>query len=288
MDLRKARYIFPNLATLSSAFFGFYAIIVTVGAESAADLTKAAWLIVLSMILDGLDGRIARATNAQSEFGVQMDSLADAIAFGVAPAFLVFKWGLEPLGFMGVLIAFVFAGCGIMRLARFNVMAGKSSGGASSHFVGLPIPLAAATLISVVMAHTTMTGKMAATATWSVVILTLLLAGLMVSNFRYRSFKKIRLNPMTITAMALAITGVVVVSIKFTPGLAFTGVASAYILLGIAESTIAFGKRRRALRNGEDDDLEPVMDVDPFDFDLEADDLQLEATGEFETMSVDD
>ena len=257
MNLSHAKYIPPNLITLSSAFLGFYAIIITVGAEAAIDLRRAAWLIVASMFLDGLDGRVARATKAQSEFGVQMDSLADAIAFGVAPAFLVFKWGLEPLGFWGVLIAFAFAGCGVMRLARFNVLASTATG-PSNHFTGLPIPLAAATLISVVLAHTSMTGNLTAAAPFSVAAITLMLGGLMVSNFQYRSFKKLRLSlPVVLSALTILIAAVAV-GVKFNAGLAFTGIAAAYILLGIAESAIGFTRRRRGLL---DDDAEPTLEV---------------------------
>jgi CDP-diacylglycerol--serine O-phosphatidyltransferase len=278
MDIKNAKYILPNMFTLGSAFAGFYSILVTFGAEDASGLTNAAWLIVASMFLDGLDGRVARATGTESAFGVQMDSLADALAFGVAPAFLVYRWGLESLGFAGILIAFAFMACGIMRLARFNVLAAESTG-PSTHFTGLPIPLAAATMVSVVLAHTSMTGKMVATAHWSVAAITLLLAGLMVSNFRYRTFKKLKFTPSVLVIVALALGALVATSVRFSPGLAFVAVASAYILVGIAESAIGFGKRRRARHHLDD------VEVDGFDVELDADsEMKLETTGEFDDM----
>lgn len=265
MDLRKAKYILPNMFTLASVFTGFYSMLITLSADSAAELTTAAWLICISMIFDGLDGRVARATKTQSAFGVQLDSLADGIAFGVAPAALIYQWGLQQLGGIGTFIAFAFIACGIMRLARFNVTASNSDGPAL-FFTGLPIPLAAGTLVSVVLAHTSLTGKMMTGAPWSVALLTLLLAGLMVSNFRYRTFKKVKLRGPAGFALAATLIAVVIISIQFKPGLAFVGVASMYIVLGIADTAIGFGRRVRdarssgasssalALEEDEDDD----------------------------------
>jgi CDP-diacylglycerol--serine O-phosphatidyltransferase len=281
MDIKNAKYILPNMFTLGSAFGGFYSILVTFKAVDASGLATAAWLIAASMILDGLDGRVARATGTQSEFGVQMDSLADALAFGVAPALLIYRWGLESLGIAGIFIAFAFAACGIMRLARFNVLAAHETG-PSSFFVGLPIPLAAATLVSVVLAHTSMTGKMTAAADWSVAAITLLLAGLMVSNFRYRTFKKIKFTPSVLLIVVLGLVALVATGVRFSPGLAFVGVSAAYILVGIAESAIGFGKSRvvHGLRRHSHDE---EVEVDGFDLEPEAE-MKLETTGEFDIL----
>jgi len=186
MDLSNAKYILPNSLTLASVFTGFYSIIITLRADSAEELQTAAWLIAISLIFDAFDGRVARATRTQSEFGTQLDSLADAVAFGIAPAALVYRWGLEPLGRRGVFIAFTSAACGIMRLARFNVLA-ASEQGPSQSFLGRPIPPAAATLISLVLAHTSLTGQMTANAPGAVSVLLITLALLMVSNARYRT-----------------------------------------------------------------------------------------------------
>lgn len=242
MDLKKARYILPNSFTLASVFFGFYSILLTVRAEAASDLAMAAWMIVVSMVMDGLDGRVARATNAQSEFGLQLDSLADAIAFGVAPAFLLYTWGLEPLGFLGIFLAFVYAACGILRLARFNVTS-SSSEAPSNHFQGLPIPLAAGGVVSLILAHTSLSGSLATTAHGAVALITVLLSALMVSNVRYRSFKKIKSRRLAVAVAMTVLLGLVVTSLQFGPGLAFTGLMGAYILLGIVEAIIGLGRR---------------------------------------------
>ncbi len=257
MDLSKAKYILPNLFTLSSVFAGFYAMVVTANAETTTHLTMAAWLIGVSLVLDGCDGRVARATKTQSEFGVQLDSLADAVAFGIAPAFLVYRWGLEPLGTLGLVIAFVFGACGIMRLARFNVLASQPSEGPSTHFLGLPIPLAAGTLVAIILAHVSMTGKMQSSAHWSVACFTLLLAGLMVSNVRYRTFKKVRLRGPKLILLLLVVAGAIFASIRFNPGLAFASVFSAYILFGLTESVIGLRKRLPRRHHIEDEEVEP-------------------------------
>ena len=246
MDLSKAKYILPNLFTLSSVAASFYAMLLVSKADSPKEMIAAIWLIGLSMIMDGCDGRVARATRTQSEFGVQLDSLADAIAFGIAPAFIAYKWALEPLGGLGFFVAFVFVACGIMRLARFNVLAAKETG-PSNHFVGLPIPLAAGTLMAIVMAHVTMTGQMQTLTHGAAITVILVLSGLMVSSVRYRAFKKIRIRGKSGLALLALLACVVVTSVQTNTGLAFAGVLSAYILLGLTESAIGLGRRRKGL-----------------------------------------
>ena len=266
MDLSKAKYILPNLFTLSSVFAGFYSMIITTRAENARELSVAVWLIVISMVLDACDGRVARATRTESEFGVQLDSLADAVAFGVAPGFLVYHWALEPLGGPGLFIAFAFIACGIMRLARFNVLASKG-GGTSAHFMGLPIPLAAGTLISVILAHLSMTGKLTTNASWSAGLMTVLLSGLMVSGVRYRTFKRVRLRGKAMLIILALATALVFTSVRYNPGLAFAGILCAYIGLGIFESAVGLGRKRRGLieevLEAADDELsDKVKDLD--------------------------
>ncbi len=248
MDLKKAKYILPNLFTLSSVFAGFYAMVITSRAVNAQELSMAVWMLGLSMILDALDGRVARATNTQSEFGVQLDSLADAIAFGIAPAFLAYKWGLESLGGLGLFIAFSYAACGIIRLARFNVEAAESSG-SGTHFTGLPIPLAAGALLSVILAHLSMTGNMQTASTWSVALTVAGLGGLMVSTVKYRTFKKLKMGRRTAAMVFLLLGGITLVSVRFNPGLAFAAVLSAYILVGIAEALLG---RHRAVEEEDE------------------------------------
>ena len=262
MDLSNAKYILPNMFTLASVFTGFYSILITLRATSPEELQTAAWLIAISLIFDAFDGRVARATKTQSAFGTQLDSLADAIAFGVAPAVLVYRWGLEPLGTLGVFFAFVFTACGIMRLARFNVIA-SSEEGPSRYFLGLPIPPAAATLISVVLAHTSLTGDMHANAPWAVVMLLVPLALLMVSNARYRTFKKVKLRGPAGIAVALLLIIAVVVSVQFKPSVAFAGLSSVYVVLGITESILGLrgrlsGRLRRSRAISGDEVVEEL------------------------------
>jgi CDP-diacylglycerol--serine O-phosphatidyltransferase len=250
MDLRKTKYILPNLFTLASVFAGLYSIVTAANAVSARDLTVAAWLIVVSMLMDGLDGRVARLTRTESEFGVQLDSLADAIAFGVAPGFLVYRWGLESLGWPGLLVAFAYVACGIMRLARFNVLAARSHDKESPvHFTGLPIPLAAGSLVSVVLAHVATTGRIHTPSSLNVAVLCLVLAGLMVSNVSFRTFKKVRVRGKRVILMMVALVAVVIACIRFNPGIVMASLMVAYVIVGITESSIAVRRRRRLHRS---------------------------------------
>lgn len=180
-NLRKGVYLLPNLITSGSMFAGFYVII----ASTDGNFVRAAWFIMLSAILDGLDGKVARMTGTTSKFGMELDSLADVIAFGVAPGVLMYTWALKPFGKLGWLAAFLYVVCGALRLARFNV---QSSTVESKSFVGMPIPAAACIVATCVLLFYELGGtgtiKMV-----SVVLLVFLLAYLMVSNVKYFSLK---------------------------------------------------------------------------------------------------
>ena len=143
-NLKKGIHILPSLFTTGNVFCGFYAFI----AVFQEKYYIAAWAIVLAMIFDVLDGRIARMTKTTSAFGVQYDSLADIISFGMAPAFLVYSWVLQPFDRVGWMAAFLFLLCAALRLARFNVTKPDVTG---DHFLGLPTPAAAAVLASIVI-----------------------------------------------------------------------------------------------------------------------------------------
>lgn len=180
-NLRKGVYILPNLITSCSMFAGFYVII----ASTDGNFERAAWFIFLSAILDGLDGKVARMTGTTSKFGVELDSLADVIAFGVAPGVLMYTWALKPFGKLGWLAAFLYVVCGALRLARFNVQVSTVE---SKRFIGMPIPAAACIVATCVLLFYELGGtgpiKM-----FSVVLLVFLLAFLMISNFEYFSLK---------------------------------------------------------------------------------------------------
>ena len=176
-------YLLPNFFTALSAFFGVMSVI----ASSQGKFEKAFIYIVLSLIADGLDGRVARLTNTTSKFGVEFDSLADLVAFGVAPAMMLFFSIGENFGKFGALVSGLFVVFGAIRLARFNVTTGDLD---PRYFIGLPIPTAAVVLSSWVMLDVKYKGDF----DLLILIGALFLAFLMVSNFRYPSFKKIDFN----------------------------------------------------------------------------------------------
>ncbi len=181
-SLRKGVYILPNLFTTGSLISGFYSIVKTMN----GDYRVAAWFILVAAIFDGLDGKVARLTGTTSKFGVEYDSLADLVAFGVAPGVLMYSWALKPFGKLGWLAAFLYVVCGALRLARFNVQVTTVE---SKRFVGLPIPAAAAMVAASVLLffHLGGTGEIAKKV--SVLVLIYVLAFLMVSSIRFHSFK---------------------------------------------------------------------------------------------------
>lgn len=184
----KKEYVLPNFITLMSMLSGFYSIIASVN----GNFVLASYAILFAFIFDGLDGKVARMLHATSDFGIQMDSLSDLVAFGVAPALLVYNWVLIPYGRVGWMAAFLFVACGALRLARFNVMTKKID---NKYFVGLPIPAAAGVIASSVLFVKEIFGSPdGITIPLSFVLFIYLLAFLMVSNVKYFSFKKIELQ----------------------------------------------------------------------------------------------
>jgi len=186
-DRRRFRgvYLLPNLITTGSLFAGFYAIVAAMDGRFYA----AAWAILISMILDGLDGRIARLTQSTSGFGVQYDSLADLVAFGVAPGILAYLWALKDFKQFGWAAAFLFVVCGALRLARFNVQQGSFD---PRYFNGLPIP-AAAMMVAASVAFYYELGEMHPDGSRFILGMMYVLSFLMVSNIKYISFKKVEL-----------------------------------------------------------------------------------------------
>ena len=239
MRLRKALFVLPNLFTASSIFCGFYAITLCAAGESRPDrYYQAAIAILFAMFFDGADGRVARLTKTQSEF----DSLADVISFGVAPALLLYKWALQPLGFWGVFLAFLFSACGAMRLARFNILANRHPT-AMSFFVGLPIPLAAGMVIALVIVN----GRHAQNVPmWPIAAVGLGLSYLMVSNIRYRTFKETRLSRRKGAILVSLLCVGMVAGLLVQPTIALFAAITSYVLLGIAEGGMRFGQRRLA------------------------------------------
>ncbi|MGI9279224.1 MAG: CDP-diacylglycerol--serine O-phosphatidyltransferase [Endozoicomonas sp.] len=184
----KGIYVLPNLFTTGNLFCGFYAII----SAQAGFFTQACISVFVAMILDGLDGRVARMTNTQSKFGAEYDSLADMVTFGVAPGMVAYSWALQDLGKVGWMIAFIYAACAALRLARFNTQLEVTD---SRYFTGLASPAAAALVIGMVWALSDfgIDGDMLGVALLGAMI-TAMAGVLMVSNFQYNSFKKLDLR----------------------------------------------------------------------------------------------
>jgi CDP-diacylglycerol--serine O-phosphatidyltransferase len=214
-------YILPNLFTASSIFVG----VISIVEASKGHFILASWLILLALVFDGLDGRVARMTNTTSQFGVEFDSLADIISFGIAPAMLLYFFIGHEFGRFGILVSALYVIFGAIRLARFNISTAKTD---PNVFIGLPIPTAAVFLsMWVLLFNKYMLQE------FSIVLLFLALgvALLMVSNFRYPSFKKIELDrPMVFKTM---IALMIVASLLYLfSAEGFAIIILAYILYG--------------------------------------------------------
>lgn len=248
---RKGIYILPSLVTTASLFVAFYAIVqATLGRYEVA-----AMAIFVSMVLDGLDGRIARWTNTASDFGKEYDSLADVIAFGLTPALVMFEWSLNAYGNIGWLSAFLFVACAALRLARFNSVEVKDK----RYFQGLPSPAAAAVVAGWVwtMADFDFEGSRLGPVSIVIVVASALA---MVSNLPYKSFKDFDpKNRVPFVAMVLLIVPFVLIS--FDPPRVLFLLFLAYLVSG---PVIWFLRRRRRAgggglsgSGGPGEDLEP-------------------------------
>jgi len=180
---KRGVYLLPNLLTLGALFSGFYAIIAGMG----GNFNAAGWAVLIASIFDGLDGRVARMTGTQSAFGAQFDSLSDMVSFGMAPALIAFSWALSSLGNPGWAAAFIFMSCAALRLARFNVQLGTVS---KRYFVGLQSPVAAGVVTFVVWVAAGYDVEVTPAIAYSVAVVTVVAGLLMISNYRYFSFKE--------------------------------------------------------------------------------------------------
>jgi len=241
--MRKGIYILPNLFTTGNLFCGFWAIISVLDEK----FVYAAVAILLACVFDILDGKVARLSGATSKFGVQYDSLADLVSFGIAPAMLAFSWALRPYGKFGWLAAFVFVACGALRLARFNVL---SSSGEVKYFKGLPIPAAASMVALTILLYLRLieTGWVK-----DIIILVMIwvLAFLMVSNIRYFSFKELDLSKRKPFNLFILIILTMIV-IVMEPVIVLSGLILVYVFSGPGNMVIAWHKKRRLRK------MEPV------------------------------
>ncbi|MEO8859018.1 MAG: CDP-diacylglycerol--serine O-phosphatidyltransferase [Burkholderiaceae bacterium] len=201
---RKGIYVLPNLVTLAALFGGFYAIVMAMNGR----FDMAAIGVFCAMVLDSLDGRVARMTNTQSAFGEQMDSLSDMVSFGAAPALISYEWALRGLGRWGWIAAFVYCSCGALRLARFNV---NTSVVDKRYFQGLPSPAAAAIVASFIYLMNDL-GVKGPSVSWEMFALVLYAGLTMVTNVPFYSFKDIGMRKsvpfIVIVAVALGIGAV--------------------------------------------------------------------------------
>jgi CDP-diacylglycerol---serine O-phosphatidyltransferase len=237
-DLHKGVYILPNLFTSASLFMGFFAIIraIQTATRGEGSYQWCAFAIIAAAAFDMMDGRVARKTNTATKFGVEYDSLADLVSFGVAPALVMYLWTLHDLGRVGWLAAFLYMACGALRLARFNVQVSSVE---KSFFQGLPIPMAALMLSGAILIWE---GKPLDKATlffpYDVVLYLLglmyALAGLMVSSIPYRSFKTLNLTNRH-SFSYLVIFVIVLMIMPFRPWWALFLLGCGYLLSGPVE-----------------------------------------------------
>ena len=205
---RRGIYLLPNLFTTAALFSGFFAIISAM--HGAFD--NAAIAIFVSMVLDGLDGRVARLTNTQSDFGAEYDSLADMVSFGVAPALVAFSWMLEDIGKLGWIAAFVYVAGAALRLARFNTQIGSTD---KRWFIGLPSPAAAAVIAGIVWTFNDLELS-ALSYKYALAFIIASVGVLMVSNVRYNSFKDIDLKGR-VPFLTMFVVALIFVVIAYDP-----------------------------------------------------------------------
>lgn len=235
-SLMRGVYILPNLVTTGSLFAGFYGIVSTMN----GNYNLAAWMILISAVFDGLDGKVARMTGTTSRFGVEYDSLADLVAFGVAPGLLMYAWALKPFGKFGWLAAFLYVVCGALRLARFNVQVETVE---SKRFVGLPIPAAAGMVASCVLLFYHLGGS-GTIKKVSILLLIYVLAYLMVSNIRFYAFKDpelVKRQPFGVLVLSI----ILIIVIVAEPQIMLFTIASVYLASGPLGTFIGYLRRRQ-------------------------------------------
>lgn len=234
--MKKGIYILPNTLTLCGMFCGFYAIL----AALKGNYLHAAWAIIVANIFDGLDGWVARLTHSTTRFGIELDSLSDLIAFGVAPAVMLYKWALMPFGRVGWAAAFLFMACGALRLARYNVQMGSTE---SKSFTGMPIPGAATIVATLVIFYYEIWNK-PPVKNYFILIFTFFLAILMVSTLRFHGAKELdfrKRKPFWILVAIVMIFMLIVIH----PPVALFVFAMLYLVGGIIENIFVYYKKRK-------------------------------------------
>jgi CDP-diacylglycerol--serine O-phosphatidyltransferase len=238
----------PNWFTSAGIFCGMYSIVLATGVEGEPNFYKAAMMVLFASVFDMLDGRVARITGRGSDFGVQLDSLADMVSFGIAPAVLLYAWGIHSLGVWGLVGAFAFVLCGAFRLARFNCQADVGDKPAFSE--GLTITMAGGMVAASVMAHAA-SGRMGVEHPWNVWALALILGLLMVSSVPYRTPSSLKLSRGTRILSALFWAAILLVAVRYRASTAFVLLLGSYVVSGPLEAII----RRKRVTLIDDADL---------------------------------
>lgn len=234
--MKKGVYLLPNLCTTASLFCGFYSVVKSL----SGDFTAAAWAILLAGIFDLLDGRLARLARAESQFGIEYDSLVDLSSFGLAPGVLIYTWSLYGMKKLGWLAAFLYFACGALRLARFNVQHDDVE---QNYFQGLPIPVAAYVIATFVIFHHSFSA-FPPEGGYVVAGMTMLLALLMVSTIRYRSMKTFDFKSRnSFFMLVLLVIGIIVVALK--PEIMMFVLTVGYVLSGLVQEAVTLHQSRK-------------------------------------------
>jgi len=239
---RRGIYLLPNLFTTATLFAGFYGILAAMDGR----FEPAALAVFAAMLADGIDGRVARLTNTQTDFGAEYDSLADLIAFGLAPALIMYLWALQPLGKLGWLAAFVYAAATALRLARFNTQVGVAD---KRYFQGLPSPSAAAIMAGSVWTATDL-GIDGHVLSVAALVVTMSVGLLMVSNVRYSSFKEVDFRGKVPFIALVALTLALAVILLHPPSVLLS-LFFVYLLSGPVTTWRAMRKLRGAAADRE-------------------------------------
>lgn len=245
---RQGIYLLPNLFTLAALFAGFYAVVQAMNGQ----FEQAAVAIFAALVLDGLDGRIARLTNTQSAFGAEFDSLSDMVSFGVAPALVAYEWALKDFGKLGWMAAFIYCAGAALRLARFNTNLGTLD---KRWFQGLPSPAAAALIAGLVwisLEHAEDLRPLAPALPWLGLFATLFGGLTMVSNVRFWSFKEFN-RRQTVPFLALLIVVFAISLLAARPALVLFGFFVCYAFSGYAYWLYGLARRRHSPINSRQD-----------------------------------
>jgi CDP-diacylglycerol---serine O-phosphatidyltransferase len=234
--LKKGVYLLPNTITLCGMFAGFFSIMSSIN----GDFVYAAWAIIIATVFDGLDGWMARLTNTSTRFGVELDSLSDLVAFGVAPAIMMYQWSLYPFGRFGWAAAFLFIACGALRLARFNVQTETTT---SKAFKGMPIPAAAVILCTIIIFYNTFSaGRPDENVFFPLV--TMIIALLMVSTLRYHGLKEVNFKEKKPFWVLILFVLVLFILLVHPPTAVFV-FAMSYLVWGLMENLYLMINRKK-------------------------------------------